>query len=259
MSSESASAPEVVEINEGEALDYIKSVELAPLSEEQASALTAALSVAGREAFVNRGSIQYLPLPEQQKTDSLYWTLFAQLAADARVNREKDPDAWHKEYVRVLGQVGMRASGWTRNSANGSQAGTTVDATVLRYLKPYLSPAAQRELDKIIQGLRKEVNKKPLSLFNTSSSDTSSANFQVSDGTVDRYLNLTIHVGFLDFKTHQTITNLLFWHYANQDFKFYYSKDTMTLAKNLADRLRRQLYDRVASHVAGNINDIDLG
>jgi hypothetical protein len=254
-----AAAPETLDFNDTEACEYIKNIELAPLSADAARELAASLSVAaGREAFVNRGSIQYLPLPEQQKTDSLYWTLFAQLAADAQVNRENDPDAWHKEYVRVLGRVGMRAGGWTRNSARGSQAGTSVDATVLRYLKPYLSPSAQSELDKIISGLKKESNKKALTIFNTSSSDSSSANFSVSDGTVDRYLNLTIYIGFLDFKTRQSITNLLFWRWSNQDFTFYYAKDTMTLAKNLADRVREQLYNRVASHVADNINDIVL-
>jgi hypothetical protein len=257
--SEPSEQPEALVFDEAEATEFIKGVELASISAERASALTATLNLAAdRKYFVNRGAIQYLDLLEQQKTDSLYWTLFAQLAADFVVNREVDPVRWYQEYVRTLGRVGMRANGWERNSASGSEAGTSVDACVLRYLKPFLSPGAQGPLEKIIQSLKTEQNKKPLAIFNTSSSDSSSANFQVSDGTADRYLNLTIHVGFLDFKTNQQITNLLYWHWQNRNFTFYYSSDSLTLPKQLADAVRERLYERVASHVAANIDDIAL-
>jgi hypothetical protein len=245
-------------LDEGAATEFITGVQLATVSEERAAALTAALAVDNRVAFVNRGSIQYLRLPEQQKTDSLYWTLFAQLAADARINRENDPVAWYKEYIRVLGLVGMRSGTLKRDSANGSEAGTSVDTTLIKYLKPFLSAGAQNELEKIIQALKRETNRGPLTIFNHSAGNTSSANFQVSDGTVDRYLNLTIHVGTLDFKTNQSITNLLFWRWTNRNFTFFYGRDTLTLAKNAADRLRADIRRRVIDHIKGNIDDIEL-
>jgi hypothetical protein len=246
------------EIDEAAANELIRSVNLANISEEKAASLTATLAAADRVAFVNRGSIQYLSLPEQQKTDSLYWTLFAQLAADARINRENDPVGWYKEYIRVLGLVGMRSGEYKRDQASGSEAGTSVDTTLLKYLKPFLSPAAQNELEKIINSLKRESNRGPLTIFNQSAGNTSSANFQVSDGTVDRFLNLTIHVGTLDFRTNQNITNLLFWRWTNRNFTFFYGRDTLTLSKSAADRLRKNLYDRVINHIKGNIDDIEL-
>jgi len=212
----------------------------------------------GHSAFVNRGAILYLPLPEQQKTDSLYWTLFAQLAADVKGNRETDPVAWYKEYIRILQITGMRSNNWSRDTASGSEAEDSVDTTLLRYLKPFLSPDAQVKLVEIINALGKKANKKALHIFNSLSSDSSSANFQVSDGTVDRSLNLTIHASYMDFRTHQHIKNLLFWRWTDRDFTFSYAKDTLTLPKNLADRLRQQIRNRVANHIVKNIDSIEL-
>jgi len=243
-----------------ELFQYIKDAKLAPLTSEGAKAITAAFTskVVEAVAFVNRGSIQCLPLPQQQTTDALYWTLFGQLAADVVHNREDNPVGWYNEYVNVLGRIGMRAGGWTRNSADGSQAGASVDATVLLYLKAFLSPTAQGKLAAIIEALKSSANQGALSIFNTDSSSSSSANFQVSDGTVDTYLNLTIHVGFMDFKTNQNITNLLFFRWSNRNFTFYYSGDTLTLAKSLADALRNAVADRLVDHIIDNIDDIQL-
>ena len=42
--------------------EYIKTVELAPLSAEESKAFINAVSNADSDAFVNRGSIQYLPV-----------------------------------------------------------------------------------------------------------------------------------------------------------------------------------------------------
>jgi len=245
-------------VNIDEVEEYIQNLELASLSAEQSKAFAASLSNANSTAFVNRGSIFYVDLPAQSKSDALNWTLFGQLAADARVNREKDPEDWYKEYVAVLERVGMRANGWSRNQASGSEAGTTVDSTALRYLKPFLSPGARAKIDGIIRSLRNAQNTKPLSIFNSSASSSDSANFQVSDGTVDRALNLTIHAGFMDFKTNQAITNLLYWTCTNRNFTFFYASDSMTLAKNLADRLRSAIVKRVTDHIAANIGDIQL-
>jgi hypothetical protein len=79
-----------------EVLQYINDLELAPLTEERASTFTAAANatVADAVAYVNRGCIIYVPVPPQQTTDALNWTLFAQLAADARYSREDDPTRW---------------------------------------------------------------------------------------------------------------------------------------------------------------------
>ena len=51
-----------------QALQYIKDVKLAPISKEQSRTLAAARTVTSGDAYVNRGSIQYVGgLPEQSK------------------------------------------------------------------------------------------------------------------------------------------------------------------------------------------------
>lgn len=50
------------DVNIEEMHEYIKTVELAPMSAEEARAFTDAVNNADSVAFVNRGSIQYLPV-----------------------------------------------------------------------------------------------------------------------------------------------------------------------------------------------------
>jgi hypothetical protein len=57
--SETFAQPDAFVIDEAEAAEFVKTVDLAPISGEQASALTSALN---HISFVNRGSIQYLPV-----------------------------------------------------------------------------------------------------------------------------------------------------------------------------------------------------
>jgi len=246
--------------DDAEVLQYIKDVKLAPLTSENAKAVTAAFTsrVADADAYVNRGSLQLLPIPQQQTTDALYWTLFSQLAADVAQNREENPVAWYHEYVNTLGRIGMGGNGWSRNSNTGPNAGNSVDATVSLYLKPFLSSAARAQLDPVIASMKNTSNQGALNIFNTSSSSASSANFQVSDGTVDSSLNLTVHIGYLDFKTDQRITNLLFFNWSNRNFTFYYSGEAVTLVKGTADRLRDTIASRLTEYILGNIDDIQL-
>ena len=55
-----SSEAQTVEINEAEVLDFIKTVELAPLSADDARELVANLNVPDYQSCVNRGSIQCL-------------------------------------------------------------------------------------------------------------------------------------------------------------------------------------------------------
>jgi hypothetical protein len=242
-----------------QALQYIKNVKLAPISAEQAKAFVDARTVSNSDAFVNRGSIMYLKeIPEQSKTDALNWTLFGQLAADAQVNREDNPAGWYNHYASTLRSVGMNARQWNRSSVSGSQAGASVDATILLYLTPFLSVGARAALRGVIEAMKDAANEQPLTLFNSASSSPSDANFQVSDGTVDTFLNLTVHVGFMDFQTNQTIRNLLFFNWTNRNFTLNYASDEMILAKNMADLLRLAILQRIVDHIFGNIDGIKL-
>jgi len=240
-----------------EVFQYIKTVELAPSSvaHPQRGSVKA---VPGSVAYVNRASIMYLPVPGQATTDSLNWTLFGQLAADAKFDRNANPIGWYQEYVKTLGRIGMRVNGWNRNSAAGADAGTSVDSTALRFLRPFLSVDAQGKIDGILYALRQSANSKPLSLFNKSASSSSSANFQVSDGTVDNGGNVTIHTGFMDFQANQRMANFLFFKWINRNFTLYYASDSMTLPRNIADRVRSAVEDRLVDRILENIMTIEL-
>jgi len=207
------------------------------------------------------GAIELHPdsLPDQQREDALNWILFGELAADAAARhggytRITDPVKWYKSFVGFLGRIGMQSHGCDRRQASKNELGGTVSETALRLLSPLLRDDEPRLAQQAFHDLQ-HGNERALRTFNETASDNSGVNFLLIGASVDAYLNLILHLTFIDFQTSEHVGNILYWSWNRNKVKaLFYGKDTLILPKTIADRsrsgLRKRLETRVPRHIA---------
>jgi len=233
--------------------EFIMQVDAVPPA-KQRSVGAVNTNVVSTEGFVNSGAIQVLgqPLPPQQKADAQNWILFGQLAADrAAVNdgydRVSDPEKWYGSFIDFLSRVGMHSGGYTRKIVRTKEIEHNAAQTALHLLKPYLTSDDQVLVDNVFRDLELPVNELALKTFNDAASRGFGANFLVLGASVDRFLNLTIQFTCMDFQTEDLIENknALYWDWNKDKVKCYYGKDTLTLPKAIADRLRSALFRKI--------------
>ncbi|KAF8345396.1 hypothetical protein F5887DRAFT_180184 [Amanita rubescens] len=217
------------------------------------------------QGFVNCGSIQSLgaELSAEAKENSLWWTLFAQVGADALLHkegksRESHPDEWYDCYIDNLIKFGMDSVTSERHRVGSSSIKDTVDATVLGLVGLFLNPRQLQKITDIIGALNKAASERVLTLFNTKASNNSSANFQISDTVVDQALTLSITSGYMNFTTSQKITRMLFWKWTDTRIDFYAGNDTLTLEKWLADEVREDVFNAIKDFITTNIGEVPL-
>ncbi|KAH9902409.1 hypothetical protein C8Q73DRAFT_831417 [Cubamyces lactineus] len=198
-------------------------------------------------------------LTEQQKSDVLESTLFAQAAADKQHPPKSEGDTlqWYKTYQDTLGSIGwvVQASAFTE--ADYNQTGGSVDDAVMQTL------ATDSTVDKalyasvaraLLSYSRAGDNSDAAKVFNESSIASTSefASFQIAVASSNGAdVLLTLYAFF--YSSSETVKNTLWYTWTDEMLSIKTSKLQMTLNPGIYGRVRALIHDKLRA-----ANKLDL-
>ncbi|VDC02114.1 unnamed protein product [Peniophora sp. CBMAI 1063] len=194
----------------------------------------------------------------QMKADVMNSVLLAQLAANAKFNRQTQVDEWYDEYRKVLETVGWIVERFALDKINNTDDYGDVSALVLDIAKAILSPNELPLLVKTIDSLKSGANKDAYRLYNNSAKSAQSANFQV--GTVvssgdDPVFKLTAHT----FSASIEVLDILFFSFGSSSVSFRAGYQAMTLNSSFYAKVREAVLEKLGNTVQDFIANINLG
>ncbi|TFK80566.1 hypothetical protein K466DRAFT_373353 [Polyporus arcularius HHB13444] len=211
-------------------------------------------------AVASRSIVWVDDLNDQQKSDVLESTLFAQLAADKQHSSKSEEEtlAWYKMYTDTLESIGWVVSGARFTTVNYNKAEGSVDDTVMEQLandasvsKSLYSSVARTILALARAGSDSEAEK----VFDSASIASSNefASFQIAVASVDRgQVMLTLLAWF--YSSNQKVGNALWFRWRNATLSMKTSTLTMTLNSEVYARVRAEIHDKLRD--AGKLGQI---
>ena len=213
-------------------------------------------------AAVDAGStISFIEnVPKAMGQDCLNSTLLAQLAANAKFDRENDTEAWYGYYRTVLENVG-----WVTQSFGFSRF-TTADATMrmdkvcINIMRAVMSGNELLILEQTLQALSElPQNEGALTLFDAQSSQKEAGNFQLGTVTPDPGGNAVMSLGSFYFKATEHRGRFLWVTWKSESVNFYTSAQKVVLNEDIYGQVRQSVINKLGPHAKTFVDEIDLG
>ena len=162
-------------------------------------------------------------LTGMHKQDVKNATLFSQLAANAKFDRENDVENWYKYYTYVLQNIGFVIQEFSWQRFQSSSKTFKMDRAVLDILKAAMTRSGTVVANAAIDALGKlPGDNYSVTLFDNQSSSTNLGNFQI--GVADLQNNDVIMAfGGFRFKAEKHHTRFLWFSYSSASIYLYQS------------------------------------
>ncbi|KAI0706911.1 hypothetical protein C8T65DRAFT_727766 [Cerioporus squamosus] len=211
-------------------------------------------------AVASRAIVWVGDLSNQQKSDVLESTLFAQLAADKQYASDtaENTQAWYKFYTNTLGSIGWVVSNAVFTEVQYNSTEGTVHETVLEQLAndPTVSKALYASVSRALLAFaRAGSDSEAEKVFDSSSIASSSefASFQLAVASVDESGDVMLTLLAWFYSSNQKIGNALWFSWQNATLGIKTSTLTMTLNSGVYDQVRFTIHDKLQS-----ANKLDL-
>ncbi|KUL35915.1 hypothetical protein [Actinoplanes awajinensis] len=195
----------------------------------------------------------------QHLFDILNATLLAQLAANAKFDREQDPINWTRFYGKVLENVGFVVPEFSFFGLRSKDARFSMDQAVLKVIAAILTPT-QVELAKAsfdaLQSLRSDDRR--LQIFRRNSSDNRSGNFQISSVGESSAGIVSLKLNAFFFKTDEQVTDVLWFKFRSASTTLQATRTTLVLNDQVYDRLRQSILDKLGNRGLNFIGGLEL-
>jgi hypothetical protein len=244
---------------ESATVDSIAKLALAELPYELPPSLILPQGPAETSGAVDAGHLLGIVsgMQPQNQSDVLNSLLFAQLAATAQHDRG-DFQNWYPVYKDVLSKCGwvIGADEITRYVAGGSSF--TINDVVLEILAGIATPGQLAAITAAITALKSlATSDHRLQLWDQTTHRASSGSLQVGAAT-DQGGSIAVSSAILNFSTTQTITNVLWFHFAKDETKLYRAAGGMTLNPDVYSRLRDTIVNKLGDRATKYIADLPL-
>jgi hypothetical protein len=231
-------------------------------------------------------------LSGQQKEDVLNSTLYAQLAANRKHDRERDTGGWYNLYRTVLEQLGWvsRKSGADSrvSLSRGLQPGLdtplipdprpprpvltlpftrvvakeprfTPDTAALRLLKP-ISSEREVSVTKATLDVFRELpdRDRRVVIFESSSHSAASGNFQIVVVNVSPDGTVVMTIAAFFFRTDQPVTRVLSFTFGQRTTEMFQARHVMALDEAVYSRVRRRVIDQLGDQASALIDDLKI-
>ena len=200
----------------------------------------AMVSAGNNESLVVAGSIVSFTenVGQQQREDVLNSTLFAQLAADVKYNRQQNQSGWYKYYDDILQQIGYIFSSFNTPQRISTSGTFTVSNTAVNYISGSVTDAGLDLTKSALNALSKlPLADKAIALFdNRSTANTTSGTFQLL--VCDQAPNgaVSIGIGAFYFKASKYEPRYLWTPWSKDSLTLFGFKETMTLDEQIYPR-----------------------
>ncbi len=194
------------------------------------------------------------------REDVLNSALLAQLAANVKHDREKDTQNWYKFYRTVLENVGWVVSDFSFQQFRASGDTFSVNDTVVKILAAIVSQSQMAIVMRTLEVLRTKATsgQRAWTIFNTSSYQDSSGNFQAGIAGDDRGL-VVMAIGAFYFSSTQTSTQYLWYNYKTSDTTIYQGHQIINLNEGIYSRVREAVKEKLGDRAQEFVENLDIG
>jgi hypothetical protein len=201
------------------------------------------------EAFVDG-------LSGQQKYDVLNSTLLAQLAANTRANRRRQPVQWSNAYTEILMNTAWVMPNFQFRDISSSANSFTIDRAVLQLLRGILTGSEMEIARQAIEAVKAlEDEDRRFVIFERTAVENNVGNFQLDTCGVSQGGSVTMKLGAFGFQTRSNVTRLLWFSFPGVHTRIQAGRNSLVLNDQVYDRLRdailNKLGDRGLAYVGG--------
>ncbi|RPD54393.1 hypothetical protein L226DRAFT_564151 [Lentinus tigrinus ALCF2SS1-7] len=209
-------------------------------------------TTAGDAAVVSRAIVWVGDLTDQQKSDVLESTLFAQAAADKQhsSDNEDNTQAWYTTYTNTLGSIGWVVGKAEFTEVNYDKTQGSVDDTVLEQLAKDASVSKELYAGvarALLAFARTESDSDAQQVFDSAAVASSSefASFQIAIASVDDNANVILTLLAWFYTSNQKVKNALWFSWQNATLNIKTSTLTMTLNNDIYSKVRFTIHDKL--------------
>lgn len=247
---------------------FVRSIELAePRFRVPASLQNRTLAKLGappdnkKEGYVVGGAISAFTgnVKGAVKQDILDATLFAQLAADNKYDREKDTLNWYDFYKHILGRIGFVVNSFNFEEYQATGGTLEMDKVIIKVLAAIAlgdEIAVVTETLEALKGLSDADSR--IVLFSQQSATSSSGNFQVYP--VDQAPNgdVSMALGAFYFTATHHEAKFLFFDFGSSSTKIYKGAQKTVLNQNVYSKVRSDVSAKLGDNAVNLVASIDL-
>ncbi|KOT80904.1 hypothetical protein ADK70_26985 [Streptomyces rimosus subsp. pseudoverticillatus] len=239
--------------------DFIRNLELAPPRHPYRSKLEQPKEDQ-KSGHVDAGSgISFVAdVTGQARSDVLNSTLLAQLAANKKYDREKDPRAWYTFYREVLDNVGWDASAWSFNEYQSKSSSFKADTVIFEVLISLLAEDPKLAADatvKALKALSKDDDR--ATLWESESHRAREGNFQIAAVTqVNQAVSMTI--GGFFFSVEKEVDRVLWFEFQRGQVDFWKGTQTATLNEDVYSTVRKDVLDKLGDKATKFVRDLEI-
>lgn len=195
----------------------------------------------------------------QAKHDVLNCGLLAQLAANAKFDREEDPVNWTRFYARVLENIGWVVPQMDFRRLQSSQSRFTMDSAIIKVIAGLLTGNQLEVMQASIEAL-KNLNDgdRRAVIFSRNSVNLNQGNFQIDNVGVSPAGVLSMRLSAFGFKTNEQVTKVLFFSFPGGSTDIRATRTTLVLNEQVHDRLRDPILQKLGDRGLAFIGGLEL-
>jgi hypothetical protein len=195
----------------------------------------------------------------QQKNDVVNACLLAQLAANAKFNRFRQPVEWSQQYGTVLMNIAWVVPSFQFRGMHTSAQRFTMDQVVLKLVQSLLSPDQISKLKETMDAMKSlEDHDRRFVIFQRNASSQSDGNFQFNSVGTSADGTLSMKFNAYAFDTNTNVTNVLWFSFSSNSTTLKVSSSTFVLNEQVFSRLRDPILNKLGNRGIDYIGGLEL-
>ena len=240
---------------------FVEQLEIESPDSHFTSSTDVQFSVSKSQGLVDAGSLVSFVgnVGKQQRTDVLNSTLFAQLAADKKFNRQRQAEKWFEFYQFVLSKLGWNIQEYHFEEYKSHGEKMQISEEIVSILRATLSKDELEVVERTIKSLQSSENEPCWNVFSQKCSAASSnANLQILTCKVDSSGQITMSLGSFHFSAKSMQPRWLWFHYNSANIIFYKCTPISTLNITVYDAVRDEIIKKLGDYTQRLIRDLKI-
>ena len=213
--------------------------------------------VVGNQGFVDAGSLVTFTsdISEQHRSDVLYSTLLAQLAADKQFDRLTKWDQWYNFYVNVLSSVGWVIQGFDFHKYSTKEEHTKISDVVISTVRPIVSESDVKVVEDSLNALSSDQKWWPV--FTGKGYASGKGNFQIVPSKQSSSGDVVMSTACFRFSAPPE-DRWLWFNYQSKDVDLYVGTQSSILDESLYSQVRQEVITKLGGYIKTFIGELTI-
>ncbi|KZT10402.1 uncharacterized protein LAESUDRAFT_424143 [Laetiporus sulphureus 93-53] len=199
-------------------------------------------------------------LSEQQRSDVINSSLFAQLAASAQYDRFKEDQVakWYGVYRNTLENIGWIVESFSFIDIDNANRYGSVDKAIISIMEAFLTPTLVETFKAMIYAFKRPDMEEAYTLFKSKSWKDTTADFQTGVCVGDSGSNVKWRFGAYRYQASGFDGDVLFFRFGADPVPFRCNTQDMVLNEAIYATLRDAIIDKLGDRAEDNVRIIPL-